>query len=210
MALVNGKPFLEYQIQFLKKNNICDIVLSIGYMSEKIEEHFGSGKNHGISIRYAKEKELLGTGGAIRNVLEMLDEQFLVLNGDSMFQIDINSMVKFHSSNNADLTISLAKTYDKSRFGNVVINDKSQIIDFAEKGNSSGELINGGIYCFEKSRFKWKDYPEKFSVEKEFFPQVVTKNRVFGFVSNSYFIDIGITEEYERFENDIINDMVKL
>lgn len=209
MALVRGKPFLEYQIQFLKKNDICDIVLSTGYMSEKIEGYFGTGKN-GISIRYAKEKELLGTGGAIKNSLDMLDEKFLVLNGDSMFLVDVNSMIKFHSDNNADLTVALAKTDDKSRFGNVVINEKSQIVEFIEKKNSAGDLINGGIYCFEKNRFKWNNFPNVFSIEKEFFPQVVEQNSVFGFVSKSYFVDIGTPEDYAKFENDIADNLVKL
>lgn len=210
MAPVDGKPFLEYQIKFLKKNNIDDIIFSIGYMSEKIEGYFGNGKNYGISIRYTKEGELLGTGGAIKNALDILEEQFLVLNGDSIFLIDIDSMVKFHSRNNADLTIALTKTFDRSRFGNVMINDKFQITHFAEKGMFAGNLINGGIYYFEKNRFRWKDLPEKFSVEKEFFPIIIESNAVYGYVSDSYFIDIGIPADYKIFENDVIEGRVEL
>ncbi|MEO9307234.1 MAG: nucleotidyltransferase family protein [Nitrososphaera sp.] len=204
MALVNGKPFLEYQIELLRKNNICDVVLSTGYMGEIIENHFGTGEKFGVSVSYVREKELLGTGGAIRNAIDILDEQFFVLNGDSMFLIDFNSMVRFHHTNNADITIALAKIHDKSRFGNVVINDHYQIIQFVEKGDSSGGLINGGIYLFKRNSFKWKDLPNKFSIEKDFFSQVVAKNRVFGFVSDSYFVDIGVPEDYGKFEDDVI------
>ena len=210
MAPVNGKPFLEYQVEFLKNNGIGEIIFSTGYMSEKIEEHFGSGKKYGLQIKYVKEKDLLGTGGAIKNAKDIMKEQFFVLNGDSMFLIDLNSMVEFHKNNHADLTIALAKVQQKSRFGNVEINDKFRITGFTEKENIPGDLINGGIYYFEKNNFNWNTFPEKYSIEKEFFPQVVKKNNVFGFVSDSYFIDIGTIEDYKRFENDISNGLAKL
>lgn len=210
MAPVNGKPFLEYQVRFLKNNGISDIVLSTGYMSEKIEEYFGSGKGHGVSIRYVKEKELLGTGGAVKNSLDMLGEQFFVLNGDSVFLVDMDSMLQFHKSNRADLTLALAKVGEKSRFGNVVVNDKFQIMEFAEKQGTVGNLINGGIYLFEKSKFDWSEFPQKFSIEKEFFPRIIGRNRMFGFVSDSYFIDIGTAEDYEKFGNHLRDGSIKL
>ena len=210
MALVNGKPFLEYQVEFLKNNGIREIIFSTGYMGEKIEEHFGSGEKYGINIRYVREKDLLGTGGAIKNARSFLEEEFFALNGDSMFLVDLSSMVKFHKNNHADLTISLAKATQRSRFGNVQVNDRFQVTGFAEKEYISGDFINGGIYYIEKNNIDWNMFPEKFSLEKEFFPQVVKKNNVFGFVSDSYFIDIGTIEDYKRFENDISSGQAKL
>lgn len=210
MALVNGRPFLEYQIRFLKNNGIDDIVLSTGYMSEKIEEHFGSGKNYGVSIVYVEEKELLGTGGAIKNSLDILDRQFFALNGDSIFLVDLISMVKFHKNNHADLTLTITKVKDKTRFGNVKIDDKFQILGFVEKENIAGDLINGGIYFFEKNNFDWNAFPQKFSIEKEFFPNVVTKSKVFGFISDSYFIDIGTEEDYEKFRKQIDTGIIRI
>ncbi|MDE2590050.1 MAG: nucleotidyltransferase family protein [Patescibacteria group bacterium] len=210
MAPVNGKPFLEYQVEFLKNNGIREIVFSTGYMSEKIEEHFGTGERHEIKTRYVKEKDLLGTGGAIKNAKDVLDDRFFALNGDSMFLVDLGSMVEFHRKSHADLTIALAKVKEKSRYGNVLINDKLQITGFAEKENITGDLINGGIYYFEKNNFDWSVFPEKFSIEKEFFPQVIKKNNVCGFASDSYFIDIGTIEDYKRFENDISCGVAKL
>jgi len=210
MALVNGKPFLEYQIEFLRKNNIDDIVLSVGYMSEKIEKHFGSGKNFGISIRYVREKDFLGTGGAIKNAIQALNDYFFALNGDSLFLVDLDSMIKFHKDNQAEMTIALAKVGDNSRYGNIHVSNKFQITEFTEKGNSSEKLINGGIYYFRKDTWNWKNFPEKFSLEKEFFPQIVTKNRIFGYLSDSYFIDIGTVEDYKKLESDVSSGTIKL
>jgi len=210
MALIQGKPFLEYQIEWLKKNGVKNIIFSTGYMGEKIEEYFHSGEKHDVLITYVKEKDLLGTGGAIKNARDIFDEQFLALNGDSMFMVDIKSMVKFHNDNNADLTISLARVKEKSKFGNVKTNNKSQITEFVEKGDSPTGLINGGVYYFEKSKFDWQSLPDKFSIERDFFPQVIKNKRVFGFVSDSYFIDIGTEEDYEKFGKDLSDGMVKL
>lgn len=203
MAVIHGKPFLEYQIEFLKKYGVNDIVFSTGYMGEKIEEYFNSGEKHGISIRYAKEKELLGTGGAIKNAQSMLEDKFLALNGDSMFLVDIKSLVKFHEKKQADLTISLVPVQERSRFGSVKIDDNSQITEFVEKGDFSTGLVSGGIYYFEKNKFDWQSFPEKFSIERDFFPQVITNKRVFGFVSNSYFVDIGTVEDHDKFGKHI-------
>lgn len=210
MAPVNGKPFLEYQLAFLKKNGIQDIVLSTGYMSEKIEEHFGSGKTHGVSITYVKEKESLGTGGAIKNAVNMLEKQFLVLNGDSLFLIDITSMTDFHKKHNADMTLALAKIKDKSRYGSVDVDCNLQIKRFVEKEGSSSELINGGIYFFEKHNIAWDAFPSKFSIEKDFFPQLVVKNKIFGFVSDSYFIDIGTAKDYENFRKQLSAGIIQV
>jgi D-glycero-alpha-D-manno-heptose 1-phosphate guanylyltransferase len=210
MALIQGRPFLEYQIEWLKKNGVKNIIFSTGYMSEKIEAYFHLGEKHDVSIAYVKEEDLLGTGGAIKNAKNMLDEQFLALNGDSMFMVDIKSMVKFHNDNDSDLTISLARVKEKSKFGNVKINNKSQITEFVEKGDSPTGLINGGVYYFEKSKFDWQSLPDKFSIERDFFPQVIKNKRVFGFVSDSYFIDIGTEKDYEKFGKDISDGMVKL
>lgn len=208
MALINGKPFLEYQLTFLKKNGVTDIILSTGYMSEKIEEYFHSGEKLDISIQYVKEKELLGTGGAIKNAKNMLNEQFFVLNGDSIFLIDISGMVKFHRNNHSDATLALVQVKDKSRYGNVQINSKLQITGFIEKGNSEGDLVSGGMYFFEKNCFKWTSLPEKFSIETDFFPKLVIEKRVFGFVSNSYFIDIGTVEDHEKFRKHIADGLI--
>jgi D-glycero-alpha-D-manno-heptose 1-phosphate guanylyltransferase len=204
MAPINGKPFLEYQINFLKKSGICDIILCTGYMDKKIENYFLDGHKHGISITYSNETEPLGTGGPIKKAKNMLEEEFFVLNGDSFFKIDLNSMRNFHKQNNADVTLALTSVRDNSRFGTVKLGKNYQIIEFVEKENSSGGYINGGIYLFKKSCFEWDKLPEKFSIEKELFPQLVRCKNVFGFVSDAYFVDIGTPDDYLKINSDML------
>src|SRR3989344_1309361 len=101
LVKVNGKPILEYSVELLAENGVEEIILSIGYMHEKIEEFFGSGKKFGAGIKYAVEKEPLGTGGALKNAEEMLDEEFFMLNGDNIADFDLGGMAKQHLAGNA-------------------------------------------------------------------------------------------------------------
>lgn len=208
MALVNGKPFLEYQIEFLKKNGINDIILSTGYMSEVIENY--DFDLHGISIKHSKEKESLGTGGAIKNARNLLDQRFFVLNGDTMFLIDLKSLIHFHDENYADCTLAITNLKEKSRFGNVIIDNRSRINEFKEKENTKSNFISAGTYIFEKKIFEWDSLPDKFSLEKDLLPNLVRTKKVYGFSSNSYFIDIGTAEDYKKFRDDIELGHLKL
>ena len=153
---------------------------------------------------------MLGTGGAIKNAIPVLEKQFFVLNGDSVFLIDLDAMIKFHEDNRADLTLALAKVKDKSRFGNVQIDEKFRIMEFFEKNNIGGDLISGGIYLFERDNFDWNVFPKKFSIEKDFFPHAVIQKNIFGFFSDSYFIDIGTAEDYEKFGKHLRSGSVLL
>lgn len=209
LAPINGTPFLEYQIKFLKFYGITDILLCTGYMAYQITEHFGDGRNFGVSIKYSFEREPFGTGGAIKNAQKLLDEQFLLLNGDSLFLVDIDSMLEFHKKNNANCTIAVTTDLDESRYGRIQI--KNHVIEcFEEKTINKAGYINCGIYLFEKKSIAWDLLPEKFSLEDDFFPNFVKSNTVLGFESNSYFVDIGTEKSYTKFQDDIKNlDVLK-
>lgn len=209
---INGRPFLEYQLDFLKKYHVTDVIICTGYLGEKVEKHFADGKKFGLSIRYSRELSLLGTGGALKNASSMLDDRFLVLNGDTIFHTNLNDMQNFHKKNYADATIALTMVSDQSRYGSVtceggnpISNDTgNRITGFSEKFSNSGLLVSGGIYMMEKSLFPWQDLPNIFSLENDFLPRVVLRSRVHGFVdSNAYFVDIGTVEGYRKLSEDI-------
>jgi D-glycero-alpha-D-manno-heptose 1-phosphate guanylyltransferase len=206
---INKKPFLEYQIKFLKFCGITDILLCTGYMADQITAYFGDGQNFGVSIKYSYENKPLGTGGAIKNAEKLLDDQFILLNGDSLFLIDLQSMINFHKKNNANCTIAITTKKDESRYGNIKIKNHT-IESFKEKTGQRTNHINCGIYIFEKKSFQWNILPEKFSLEDDFFPNFVKSYDVLGFESNSYFIDIGTEKSYTKFQNDLKNlDILK-
>jgi D-glycero-alpha-D-manno-heptose 1-phosphate guanylyltransferase len=206
LAELDGKPFLEYQIDFLKKYCITDLIICVGYLSEKIENHFLDGTDYGVSIAYSREEELLGTGGALKNAMDLLHEQFFVLNGDTLFLINLFEMEKFHEYELADATLALTKVNDPSRYGSVIIdhNDRgNHILSFSEN-STSRTLINAGIYIMNKELFCHSDLPDRFSFENYFLPKIIQTSRVCGFVDEcAYFVDIGTATGYRRLEEDI-------
>ena len=204
MAPVNGKPFLHYLFLWLKKSGIEKTVLSVGYLSEKVEEYFG-GEYLGIKISYAKEKSALGTGGGIRLAMEKCSgAHVLALNGDSFFNVELNEFFDFHLSGSADATLALRKVNDSSRYGTIQL-DGTRIISFTEKNpDAKGEaLINGGVYLLRRKTFLKNTEAEKsFSIEYDFFAKLADKLWLQSFISNGYFIDIGIPEDFERAQNE--------
>ena len=195
MATVAGKPFLEYLILQLKKYNIRDVVISIGYKGDAIKSYFGNGEKWDMNISYSLEDEPLGTGGALKKAINMVDdEQFIVMNGDSYLDIDLTEFLDFHIEKHADTTLSLAHSSDTSRYGRVEINKEGKVHRFIEKGVSGYGYINGGIYLFQQDIVDI--IPDgNISLEDMILPIIIEKG-LFGMTVNGFFIDIGIPEDY--------------
>ena len=205
MAPVNGIPFLCYVIDYLGQYDYDKIILSVGYLHEKIIQYFGN-SYHSIQIDYAIETEPLGTGGGIALALSICEnENVLVVNGDTLFKADLNELERFHDENNAALSIVLRHVDDTSRYGSVTIDEEGRITQFTEKRNTSGAgLINGGIYLINKSMMDRHLFPTKFSFEKDLMEKYVNEEPFFAMPSDAYFIDIGIPEDYNRAQSELI------
>ncbi len=199
MAPVNGRPFLTYILDYLIDYNYTKVILSVGYLHEKIEEFFGS-QYKSIHIDYAVETEPLGTGGGIAYALSFCtNENVLVLNGDTLFKADLFSLEKFHIQHHSLLSIILRQVADTSRYGSVTINENGRILHFTEKNNANGEgTINGGIYMINNMLIKELNLPAKFSFEKDLMEKYVDTLPFYAQCSLNYFIDIGIPEDYAR------------
>lgn len=196
MALIKNRPFLEWLIEFLKIQGLTNIVVLTGHQSEAIIHHFGDGSNFGVKITYSHEESPLGTGGSIAKAIKNSDyKDFLVLNGDTLFCIDINLFIK---KSRAPITIALKSVEDTSRYGRVLLSDKNLVTEFQEKkaGFEYG-LISAGIYYLQKevqSYFK----EASFSFEKDILEPLSQKSLVSGFLCSGEFIDIGIPSSYQE------------
>lgn len=199
MADVNGKPFLSYVLDYISDFGYKKVVLSVGYLHEKIEEYFGN-RYKSISIDYAVENEPLGTGGAISFALEKCSaENVLILNGDTLFKANLTDFERFHNENDANLSIILRNVPDTSRYGSVKIDNNGRIVAFEEKNTAQGcGTINGGIYMISKELFNDYNFPKKFSFEKDLMEKYYKQEEFYGISSDGYFIDIGIPEDYAR------------
>jgi len=198
MAPIKGKPFLEYIILQLKSQNLKDIIISTGYKGSIIKNYFQDGGNWDINIEYSEEDKPLGTGGALRKAGELIDdEQFIVMNGDSFFDIEFKQLISFHEEKQAVATISLAYAETIERYGHVEIGNDGEITKFVEKGNSvSAGHVNGGIYILNSELIN-KIPLGQVSLETEVLPNLINRG-LFGMKFKSFFIDIGKPEEYQR------------
>ena len=200
MAPVGGKPFLDYILSWLKRQKIDDVILLTGYKSEQIEAHVKDGKQYGLNVEYSKEPEPLGTAGAIKHASRNYDlgDNFLLINGDTYFDVEIENLVKFHNAKSAHVTVTLRLVEDTSRYGLVFIDDNYRIIQFKEKTTSQGEgLINGGVYVMNSKVLELIPEDRPSSLEKDILP-FLDKTKIFGYPEGGNFIDIGIPQDYSK------------
>ena len=198
LAPVAGRPFLSYLLMRLASAGINHVVLATGYMHEVVEQYFGE-EWGGLKISYSEEKEPLFTGGAILMAAsETKGDDFLVLNGDTLFDIDLTALADFHIENESVLTVALRKVEDTGRYG-AVETIGTIICTFREKDVSAGEgTINGGIYVINKHWLLSENLPRKFSFEKQVL-QAKAQDGIFKAVSfNDYFVDIGVPDDYRK------------
>lgn len=200
------KPFLHYQLNFLKNSEIKNILISTGFMGNQIEDFIKTLKIPNLTVSCIQESEPLGTGGAIKNAVNYLTDNFIVCNGDTISIFDLQQMIKFHKTKNSILTMLIKKIPTSSRYGSVKLNSNNQILKFQEKTELKDAWISAGFFILDKNNIHWKKYPLSFSYEELLFPDSIKTNKVFGYSFDDYFIDIGTPESFKKFENDIQNN----
>jgi D-glycero-alpha-D-manno-heptose 1-phosphate guanylyltransferase len=202
MAPIQGRPFLEFLLDRLVRAGCARVVLATGYLSEVIEQHFGS-QYRGMQVAYSHEASPLGTGGAVLQALRQITaEPTLVMNGDTWLDMDLGEFVEWARQRAPADAIVLRRVEDVSRFGSVAL-DAERITHFGEKRFSGPGLINAGIYWLQLASFERYPFPAAFSLENEFFQAHLTELDLRGFVTEGAFIDIGVPEEFDRAQIEI-------
>ncbi len=203
MAPINGKPFLDYQLDYLDVFGIERVILSVGYLHEKIIEHYGDHYKN-FKLDYAIEKEPLGTGGGLKLAMKMAKGSLVyVLNGDTFYHIDYKKFLDIHRGMEAKLSIVLRELDDVKRYGSIERDESKRITGFWEKNQKSGKgFINGGVYIFNKRFFESQNLPDKFSLEKDFFEKIYKTEKIYGILCRQYFIDIGVPEDYKKAQDE--------
>lgn len=203
MADIEGRPFLEYLLGYLSQNKVTKVVFAVSYKREFIMNYFGN-KYLNIEIHYSEEVEPLGTGGAIKKALSLCTgDNIFIINGDTYFDVNLEDMLRYHTSNNALVTIACKSLKDFDRYGTVLLDSSSgKIVSFVEKGKVTEGLINGGIYLLKREIFDKLD-SERFSFEKDFLEKSLHENKIFSYLSDGYFIDIGIPDDYFRAQREL-------
>lgn len=202
MAPIRKRPFLEYLLDFWIEKGFSNFYLLTCYQADKIQDHF-NGEYKRTNIHCIHEPELLGTGGALLYALDQLDfkEELIIVNGDTFFEIDFEKIYAFHKKKGSELTLGLRKVDNNDRYSGIVLNEEGQIEIFSKRvEGSEHRLINAGVYILNPSLFKESNFErgKKLSLEDDLFPKLIQSQKVYGFVGEGKFIDIGIPADYER------------
>src|SRR6266705_5774386 len=198
MALISGTPFLHLLLDRLRSQGVDDVILGTGYMAEKIERYFGSGNKFTVRIRYSRENDPLGTGGALKLAEPLISDPVLVLNGDSYVEWSLVPMLELFTVKNADILVVLQAVADVSRYGSVALDQDGRVTQFVEKGDAAGPgLINAGVYLLRKQIVRDLPTGTAISLEREVFPRLLDRG-VYGLVCTGLFIDIGIPDDFKR------------
>ncbi|MCX6446958.1 MAG: NDP-sugar synthase [Actinobacteria bacterium] len=212
MLQVAGVPFTEHQIRKASQAGISEIVLATSYKAELFEPYFGDGAKFGIKIKYAVEESALGTGGGIRNAAALLDDcdQVVIFNGDVLSGHDLAAQIQFHINNKAEVTMYLTKVADARAYGCVELLADNQVKSFLEKmENPVSNLINAGCYIFNRKVIDQIPANQVVSVERVTFPSFLNSGlKVYGYLDNSYWLDIGNPQALVKASADLITGVI--
>ena len=202
MAEVNGRPFLAYLFDYLNRQKCTRVILSLGYKHKVIIDWLET-QDIDFELDYIIESEPLGTGGGIQAAIEeAAADDVVVVNGDTLFMADLKKLLDFHKTNKAETTLTLKEMRNFDRYGVVHANEAGIITSFEEKQPKDIGMINGGAYVINKERFLARQMPEKFSFEKDYLERFLTEWKFYAYVSEGYFIDIGIPADYTQAQDD--------
>jgi mannose-1-phosphate guanylyltransferase len=205
------RPFIAFMLQWLRGHGIDDVIMSCGFLADGVRSVLGDGSQLGMRLRFVEEPDPRGTAGALKLAEPMLDERFLMLNGDVLTDIDLTAQIAQHEATGAKATLALVPVADPSAYGLVVLREDSSVSDFVEKPSSDNvpsNLISAGAYVLEREILELVAPDRNVSIEREVWPALIDAG-LYGFASDSYWLDIGTPARYLQGTFDIIEGNVQ-
>jgi mannose-1-phosphate guanylyltransferase len=206
-----GRPFISFMLDWLRGHGVDDVILSCGFMARDVKRVLGDGSRLGIRLRYLEEPRPLGTGGALKFAEALLDERFLMLNGDVLTDIDLTEQLRQHERTGASATLALVPVDDPSAYGLVRRNSDASVSEFVEKPGpeeTDTDLINAGAYVLERGVLAtMAPAGTNISIERDVFPALVGRG-LFGYAASGYWLDIGTPARYLQATYDILEGNV--
>jgi D-glycero-D-manno-heptose 1,7-bisphosphate phosphatase len=196
---VRGRSFLDYLVWNLKRHGIRQLVFSVGALAEPFQAHFGDGRDHGIRADYVIEPGSRGKGGALISALPRLEETFLVLDADTLFDVNYLDLERFCDQTAAPAVLALRHVADAGRYGQVDLSADQRITGFRDKVGGASGLVNGGLYLLRRRALE--DLPLKScSLEDDLFPVLAGRGELAGKPYIGFFLDLGVPGSYQEAE----------
>jgi mannose-1-phosphate guanylyltransferase len=209
---IANQPFLLYQLELLKRADVRDVILSLSYQPQKIEDKLGDGTDYNVRVSYTVETSPLGTAGAYRHAASLINETTVVFNGDVLTDIDLNEVISFHRDRQAVATIVLTPVANPTAYGLVETEKDGRVRRFLEKPKPEEvtcDTINAGIYILEPRVLEYVPEGEPFMFEYGVFPQLLERREeFFAYIWRGYWRDIGTASSYLQANMDVIDGRV--
>lgn len=191
MVLISGKPFLLYQLEFLRSLGLNRFLFLTGYLGGQIEKYFGDGEKFEVKIDYSCEEKLLGTAGALKNAKNKLNKEFLLLNGDTFLPLDYRKLIKYFKQCGAIGVVSAYGNLEKIVQNNIAIDKSSKIIKYNKKDPKGLDYVASGAMVFKKKLLDFIPNKQVCSLEEDIFGKLIEKRELKAFVSSQRFYDMG-------------------
>ena len=204
MLPLGKKPILEHEIEWIKKNGINEIVICVSYLRKKIEDYFGDGKKFGVKIEYAISNEPLATAGQLKTAEKLIDETFVCLYGDSIYNFSLRNMIKHHKKTKSDVTMSLYDYKFNLKYGVIDTTKVGRVNSWNEKPEFSAK-INMGCYVMESELLQLIPKNKPYGMDDTIRKVLAKKKKVTSVISKKGFIDIGDKETYEKANDEYKN-----
>lgn len=209
MVPMLNRPMAEHIINLLKRHGITDIIVTLYYLPQVIQNYFGDGRDFGVNITYSVEEKMpLGTAGSVKAIEQHLDETFLVISGDSLTDIDLTAAINYHREQQSMATLLLHRVENPLEFGVVITDELGRIRRFLEKPSSSevfSDTINTGTYILEPEVLRMFDPDKEVDWSKDVFPALLRRNDpMFGYIPEGYWEDVGNLQAYREAHYDIL------
>jgi D-glycero-D-manno-heptose 1,7-bisphosphate phosphatase len=200
LVSINGRPFLEYLLELLKRNGISEIVLLLGYRHEKIRDHFGDGSNFGLKIKYSLGDVAFRTGKRIKNAQNLVHKRFMLLYCDNYWPLDLQRLIRFHDRNRVDATVTVYANEDGSTRNNMYVDQSGYVIKY-DKSRSDNDLngVEIGYYILDEKVINLMP-DDNFSFEKEILPRLIAARQLAGFHTEHKYYSIGSLERLPQTE----------
>ena len=210
MVPVAGKPYLEHQLRLLREQSITDVILLVGYLGHQIEDYFADGRGFGLTVRYSHEASPLGTGGALREARNLLDQRFLLIYGDSYLPIEYRGPMERLAACGAAGAIVLCdnRREDTSVTSNIALDSAGYVTRYEKDKPSDPELqyVDAGVLALDRSILGLVPPDGIVSLEKEVFPKLIAGRQLVGHIVTQRFYDIGNPERLRLFEEYLRHD----
>jgi len=200
MIPINGRPFLQYQFELIKTFGLRKVLLLVGHLSGLVERYFGDGSKYGLGIRYSYEKTLLGTGGALKNAEDKIEDVFLLMNGDTYLSIDYKELITaFHKYGKRGL-VAAYETSDDALSNNIAISGPNLVVGYNKTNPSGMTHIDAGVSVFRKDILGLIPKGTFCSLEEEIFVKLIERKELAAFPTGQRFYDMGSRDGLKAIE----------